>query len=930
MSVFNYRAFKAAQQTSGPQIPLFPEAPVSAPEEPAVPPVVEPSPQPQTGFQQPGLFDGLLSAMAAVDNLCDEVIHTESQTVPASVRLLDEVQRLMDQMPTPSTFATDVERDDLEQDWAKSFFNISLCDRKTQVTAQQEQEVHRRVADHDLSASGDADVDRAVQNHFALEGAMYGNHEAALRGMGEDNELAIKTTRFGRSIYASKTRTLKIAVDTSGVGVTRGNPPIDPNRPMLGNKQEGRSELAEFSNPQGRQSEEMEAMTPKGVLINDKVKPFVEQDGFVATENVGAYLKAVTEQFEALYNQFQAFYAEKEALADEIFDKLNAGKRKVILKKWPKLSPQQVNKRVGDFDTIWADEEDRQALAAISNDFRKVYDEKTHGMVEFAVEVQAALNKVRWKDQFVRNAKAKTIKKLSQITTLESAIRRALRLTKANILDENVKLKKGRDFNLVSTGLSLTPAAFGQLVMCPFSSKFCRMGCLNNSGQGEVFQGTLMGMDTRNARLRRSTFYWKHKQMFLEMVSKTLESEKKEAKRTRRQFAARLNVLSDIAWEGQKYNTDPNQPDKKQTLFEHHPDITFYDYTKNPKRMKQYLDARNGVPGASWPENYHLVFSFSESNLPFCIWVLENGGGLAVPFNTEPNRKNTPTDMWRLLPKEWMGYPVIDGDLFDARFMDVDFFGSPEKMEGKEWGEIVAKGIWTPEEANSFRQHTGRGKGYVIGLRAKGRALRNLLNVERQEVLQSGDFMKKKTFFEMEELAGIVNTDEQGRKLRKNTYDPARNQTRSLDYQLAMLKASEARMVEQWNVEMEKQAANEQKVSGLVPVRLRRLNGSIEHVSRKLPRYDMHVPKSLHGIVYPVVARLLLARFPDQTDRILRELAAINPHYVAGYQGRQTQPAAPARPRGPASGAVPSRRDDGAQAHLPPLTASRKSRSRRS
>ena len=95
------------------------------------------------------------------------------------------------------------------------------------------------------------------------------------------------------------------------------------------------------------------------------------------------------------------------------------------------------------------------------------------------------------------------------------------------------------------------------------------------------------------------------------------------------------------------------------------PEVQFYDYTKVLNRLTKDL-----------PTNYHITFSQNESNGFEVMTALNSGFNAAVVFNVKREEE---------MIKEWNGYPVYDGDDTDLRFMD-------------------PKG------------------GYVIGLRAKGKA----------------------------------------------------------------------------------------------------------------------------------------------------------------------------------------------------------------
>jgi hypothetical protein len=85
-----------------------------------------------------------------------------------------------------------------------------------------------------------------------------------------------------------------------------------------------------------------------------------------------------------------------------------------------------------------------------------------------------------------------------------------------------------------------------------------------------------------------------------------------------------------------------------------HPDLTFYDYTKNPERMYRYLSGE-------MPKNYKLTFSRSESNEDAATAVTRLGGNVAAVFTTKKGRD---------LPDTYLGAPVIDGDTHDLRFLD--------------------------------------------------------------------------------------------------------------------------------------------------------------------------------------------------------------------------------------------------------------------
>ena len=91
-------------------------------------------------------------------------------------------------------------------------------------------------------------------------------------------------------------------------------------------------------------------------------------------------------------------------------------------------------------------------------------------------------------------------------------------------------------------------------------------------------------------------------------------------------------------------------------MFSDHPDIQFYDYTKNPHRMQKFLD------GTDWPWNYHLAFSLSENfnNEAHAYSFIRQGGQIAVVFKNEsPPRYGLPNHEDEL-------FDVINGDIHDC------------------------------------------------------------------------------------------------------------------------------------------------------------------------------------------------------------------------------------------------------------------------
>lgn len=163
--------------------------------------------------------------------------------------------------------------------------------------------------------------------------------------------------------------------------------------------------------------------------------------------------------------------------------------------------------------------------------------------------------------------------------------------------------------------------------VCGHASNGCASACLNTAGRG-VFS------NVRNARIKKTDYFFENKQEFLATLSNELR------KANNKPSAVRLNGTSDLDFISLlrvKLGVD---------VFTEMPNLKFYDYTKNFKRAMKYLGT-----------DYHLTFSRSETNDDECLEYLRAGGQVAVVFDK--------------LPDTWHGFKVIDGDDDDLRYLDM-------------------------------------------------------------------------------------------------------------------------------------------------------------------------------------------------------------------------------------------------------------------
>lgn len=200
----------------------------------------------------------------------------------------------------------------------------------------------------------------------------------------------------------------------------------------------------------------------------------------------------------------------------------------------------------------------------------------------------------------------------------------------------DAKTIKGEKYGYLTGILYLAPGRIaGHGNVCPHAAE-CLAACLYTAGRG-----TFNSVQT--ARINRTKAFFTHNAEFMAQLKSEIGALVRKAARKAARWhkrikpAVRLNGTSDIAWE-------------KLGILEAFPSVQFYDYTKNPLRMLQFLAGK-------MPANYHLTFSRQPSNEAQALDLLARGGNVTVVFR-------------KTLPATWNGYRVVNGDLSDLRFAD--------------------------------------------------------------------------------------------------------------------------------------------------------------------------------------------------------------------------------------------------------------------
>jgi len=222
------------------------------------------------------------------------------------------------------------------------------------------------------------------------------------------------------------------------------------------------------------------------------------------------------------------------------------------------------------------------------------------------------------------------------------------------------KLEKALDYGFLAAGMHLAPWTQSGRNVCAFASKLCRKFCITWSGPGGIGLAKYGMNDVQHARIARTNLFFNNPERFWEIFHYEMGRFLNKARKLKLLPVFRPNITSDILWE--KHKTGSSR--KSKSMFEEYPLVQFMDYTAIP------LHLRKGRP-----DNYHLTFSLKEDNHDEAHDVMRKGlANVAVVFEKLPygkrrrshNVQGTMSD----LPKEWSGYPVIDGDVNDLRFLD--------------------------------------------------------------------------------------------------------------------------------------------------------------------------------------------------------------------------------------------------------------------
>ena len=207
----------------------------------------------------------------------------------------------------------------------------------------------------------------------------------------------------------------------------------------------------------------------------------------------------------------------------------------------------------------------------------------------------------------------------------------------------DVKTSKGEKLGYKTAILYMSPHTQNTtgINLCPFASAGCALACLYTAGRGKF-------SNVKAARINKSEYFINDRNTFLDQLFKEIS---KLSKKFGSSLVIRLNGTTDIRYSKLKIDG--------KNIFETFPNVTFYDYTKNPNIVYDSLNY----------DNYKVTFSRAETetNQKIAKILKENKANIATVVSVDLFKKIFPDDQ----KESSIGFlNLINGDLSDLRFLD--------------------------------------------------------------------------------------------------------------------------------------------------------------------------------------------------------------------------------------------------------------------
>jgi hypothetical protein len=242
-------------------------------------------------------------------------------------------------------------------------------------------------------------------------------------------------------------------------------------------------------------------------------------------------------------------------------------------------------------------------------------------------------------------------------------------------VNSDAKTSKGQKLGYFTGIMYLSPhkMANGKVNVCGDATPNCIDACLNTAGMGAM-------NSVQDARIRKTLEFLENPKEFMVNIYKEIV---KLQKKYGQNLVIRLNGTSDLPFENIKVVLEDRY---YSNIFEAFPNVQFYDYTKNPRRV-----LKNGIG------NYYLTFSRAETklNIEYSRNVLNEGKNVAMVFSKELHEKIVKMGKIVYNNRE---VNVIDGDETDLRFLDMPNSIVALKAKGKAIKDTSGFVIRTMEE----------------------------------------------------------------------------------------------------------------------------------------------------------------------------------------------------------------------------------------
>ena len=175
-------------------------------------------------------------------------------------------------------------------------------------------------------------------------------------------------------------------------------------------------------------------------------------------------------------------------------------------------------------------------------------------------------------------------------------------------LNSSQKIEKGKKENFDTLVLYLSAGKNAGKDVCSFASTGCRLACLVGSGHALIEKRA--GKHVIDvSRIVKTWLTVYRKDLACELLTREIKAAQARAGRLGHRFAVRLNGTSDLDF---------------YSIYQSFPQVQFYDYTKNPKRVP--------LP------NYHLTFSYSqgtEARVNHYRQAVARGQSIAFPVRAD-------------------------------------------------------------------------------------------------------------------------------------------------------------------------------------------------------------------------------------------------------------------------------------------------------